>query len=89
MFTIAYVAIPHVLVAQILMLFYYRHRLNTILESDRVLVLGAGKVCPQVPLARKICLHGTLQILEFDSPKNLLAASGSSFYSLANEAGLV
>ncbi|KAI0080155.1 metal resistance protein YCF1 [Panus rudis PR-1116 ss-1] len=46
------------------------HRLNTILESDRVLVLEAGKV------------------VEFDTPKNLLAHQGSSFYSLAAEAGL-
>ncbi|THH32362.1 hypothetical protein EUX98_g1802 [Antrodiella citrinella] len=52
-------------------MFTIAHRLNTILESDRVLVLGAG------------------QILEFDSPKNLLAASSSSFYSLVNEAGLL
>ncbi|KAI0352362.1 metal resistance protein YCF1 [Trametes cingulata] len=46
------------------------HRVNTILESDRVLVLDAGKV------------------LEFDSPKNLLANKQSAFHSLAAEAGL-
>ncbi|TCD67602.1 hypothetical protein EIP91_012232 [Steccherinum ochraceum] len=51
-------------------MFTIAHRLNTILESDRVLVLDAGKVA------------------EFDSPKNLLAKSDSSFYSLALEAGL-
>ncbi|KIP05505.1 hypothetical protein PHLGIDRAFT_128871 [Phlebiopsis gigantea 11061_1 CR5-6] len=47
------------------------HRLNTILESDRVLVLDAGKV------------------VEYDTPKALLARKESSFYSLALEAGLV
>ncbi|KAI0763773.1 metal resistance protein YCF1 [Trametes elegans] len=46
------------------------HRVNTILESDRVLVLDAGKV------------------IEYDSPKNLLANKQSSFHSLASEAGL-
>ncbi|KAI0629229.1 metal resistance protein YCF1 [Trametes polyzona] len=46
------------------------HRVNTILESDRVLVLDAGKV------------------VEFDSPKNLLANKQSAFHSLAAEAGL-
>ncbi|KAL1943159.1 hypothetical protein VTO73DRAFT_4830 [Trametes versicolor] len=46
------------------------HRVNTILESDRVLVLDAGKV------------------VEFDSPKNLLANKQSAFHSLAVEAGL-
>ena len=44
--------------------------MNTILESDRVLVLDAGRV------------------LEFDTPKNLLANKQSSFHSLAAEAGL-
>ncbi|KAH9935900.1 metal resistance protein YCF1 [Epithele typhae] len=46
------------------------HRVNTILESDRVLVLDAGKV------------------IEFDTPKALLANKDSAFYSLAAEAGL-
>ncbi|OBZ66416.1 Metal resistance protein YCF1 [Grifola frondosa] len=44
------------------------HRVNTILESDRVLVLNAGRV------------------VEFDTPRNLLANRQSSFYSLAAEA---
>ncbi|KAJ3484887.1 hypothetical protein NLI96_g5332 [Meripilus lineatus] len=52
-------------------MFTIAHRLNTIMESDRVLVLDAGKVA------------------EFDSPKNLLAKTDTSFYSLAAEAGLV
>ncbi|KAI0788813.1 metal resistance protein YCF1 [Abortiporus biennis] len=52
-------------------MFTIAHRLNTIMESDRVLVLDAGKVA------------------EFDTPKNLLAKTDSSFYSLASEAGLL
>ncbi|EKM50357.1 uncharacterized protein PHACADRAFT_263609 [Phanerochaete carnosa HHB-10118-sp] len=47
------------------------HRLNTILESDRVLVLDAGRV------------------IEYDTPKSLLAQKETAFYSLAQEAGLV
>lgn len=46
------------------------HRINTIMESDRVLVLNAGEV------------------VEFDTPQNLLTNKQSSFYSLAAEAGL-
>ncbi|XP_055837482.1 multidrug resistance-associated protein 1-like [Episyrphus balteatus] len=47
------------------------HRLNTILDSDKVIVLDKG------------------QIIEFDSPTNLLENKNSSFYSMAKDANLV
>lgn len=47
------------------------HRLNTIMDYDKILVLHNGK------------------ILEWDSPKNLLANENSEFYSMAKDAGLI
>lgn len=47
------------------------HRLNTILDSDRVIVLDKGN------------------IVEFDSPNNLLQDKNSIFYGMAKDAGLV
>ncbi|XP_059174330.1 multidrug resistance-associated protein 1-like [Physella acuta] len=47
------------------------HRLNTVMDYDRILVLDNG------------------QIVEFDTPKNLLERQDSMFYSLASQAGLV
>jgi ABC-type multidrug transport system fused ATPase/permease subunit len=44
------------------------HRLNTIIDSDRILGLGDGNV------------------LEFDSPKNLLDNPDGEFYKLWNQA---
>ena len=46
------------------------HRINTIMDSDRVVVMEDGNV------------------LEFDSPQNLLMKEDSMFYSMAKEAGL-
>lgn len=42
------------------------HRINTVLDYDRVLVMGDG------------------QVLEFDSPNELLSDPDSHFYKLAN-----
>ncbi|GFS03753.1 multidrug resistance-associated protein 1 [Elysia marginata] len=47
------------------------HRLNTILDYDKILVMDKGRVA------------------EFGSPEELLAHTGSIFYSMAKDAGLV
>lgn len=47
------------------------HRLNTIMDSDRVIVLDKG------------------QIVEFDTPNNLLQDKNSIFYGMAKDAGIV
>lgn len=47
------------------------HRLNTILDSDRVIVLDKGN------------------IVEFDSPANLMLKKDSLFYAMCKDAGLV
>jgi ATP-binding cassette, subfamily C (CFTR/MRP), member 1 len=47
------------------------HRLNTIMDSSRVMVLDKG------------------QVIEFDSPNELLKNKQSHFYSMAQHAGLV
>ncbi|PVU91420.1 hypothetical protein BB559_001398 [Furculomyces boomerangus] len=46
------------------------HRLNTVMDSDRILVLSQG------------------QLVEFDSPENLLKDPNSAFASFANEFGV-
>jgi len=45
------------------------HRLDTVMDSDKILVLGAGR------------------ILEFESPKTLIASKKGHFYELAKEGG--
>ena len=43
------------------------HRLNTVIKSDKILVLGFGEV------------------LEFDTPQNLMSNPTSTFTSILNE----
>jgi len=47
------------------------HRINTIMDYDRVIVLDQG------------------QVVEFDSPQKLCQDSGSAFFSLAQQAGVL
>lgn len=47
------------------------HRLNTVMDYDRILVMDNGEVS------------------EFDSPSNLLEDTGSKFYAMAKDAGLI
>lgn len=47
------------------------HRLNTILDSDTIVVLGQG------------------QVLEMDSPDNLLKQQDSHFRAMAQDAGII
>ncbi|KII85750.1 hypothetical protein PLICRDRAFT_144304 [Plicaturopsis crispa FD-325 SS-3] len=57
-------------------MFTIAHRLNTIIESDRVLVLDAGKASRS-------------SIAELDTPQKLIDDPASMFHSLAAEAGLL
>ena len=65
-----------------------RHRLNTIIDSDRVLVLSDGKVRSRPGAQQRTKIHCFVQVLEFDEPQTLLARPESAFRSLAAEAGL-
>ena len=47
------------------------HRLNTVVDYDRVMVLDKG------------------EIVEFDSPQNLLADPESHFHAMAKDAGMI
>ncbi|EGT36872.1 hypothetical protein CAEBREN_28213 [Caenorhabditis brenneri] len=47
------------------------HRLNTVMDSDRIMVLDKGIV------------------VEFDTPKNLLADQNGMFYSMARDANII
>jgi energy-coupling factor transporter ATP-binding protein EcfA2 len=66
----------------------HSHRLNTIMESDRVLVMDAGKV-RNLNFAYVIGAKLTRRkMAEFDSPANLLSRPDTIFYSLVKQAGL-
>ena len=47
------------------------HRIKTILDNDRVMLLDQGS------------------ILEFDKPATLLDNTNTSFYKMANDAGMI
>jgi ABC-type multidrug transport system fused ATPase/permease subunit len=76
------------------------HRLETIIDCDRVLVLSNGEDLPVsfLTLPNTICLSLSLSVylslspgtlLEDDSPQNLLANPFSSFRKLAEEAKII
>ena len=71
------------------------HRLRTIIDYDRVLVLG--KCSPPAPLSSFECCsrwHAGLvdgadkgQIVEYDKPINLLRRKGTIFYEMCQKSG--
>ena len=65
------------------------HRLNTIMDSDRILVGGWGKPVGgvSIPCCVDMQLMSNGQIKEFDSPYNLLQDPSSLFYKMVQKTG--
>ena len=71
------------------------HRLNTILKSDRIIVMDSGRASFFFFLKYYfmvflfISFLFVIQVAEFDEPQTLLQNPSSIFYSLVQEAGLI
>ena len=64
-------------------MFTIAHRLHTIMDSDKVLVLDAGQYVPYTSMMSII--HYQQRVVEFDSPLALLQDSDSYFAKLVAE----
>lgn len=64
------------------------HRIHTIINYDRIMVLDRGRCVLAHPLASlHVALTRAIRIAEFDSPQTLLANEGSMFYSMVHSSG--